>query len=160
MTTAFQVNAFQNNAFQVNGGGLSPGGQFDQGVRSHRFNINRGATLGLETVRIAPQLTISAAGSYGLGPDTSVVLVNVADFVTIFLPEAAAWQQMAFDQFPNAFDGGILVKDIGGHAAAFNISVISIGTETIDTGLTYTLSTNFAKATFIPLNDGSGWAVI
>jgi hypothetical protein len=92
-------------------------------------------------------------------PGTSVVLVNVAGLVTVNLPDVTKWLAEFAYQPANAFERLILVKDLGGHAASFNITIDGFGSQTIDGSLTTVISTNGAFVRLYPLNSGAGWFI-
>jgi len=104
-------------------------------------------------------LAITAAGVYTLDPSTSLVTVNVAGSISVILPSAvtpasAQAQPGLFVQNP------ITIVDIGGHAAAFPITIFPKGTDNI-IGLTFVnLSVNFGGYTLKPSSILRGWNII
>ena len=90
----------------------------------------------------------------------NVVLINQAQFMTVQLPPVARWLQQPQPNGTNPFDGSIMVKDLGGNAGSFSISVFPTACETIDGQGLATLLQNFASMRLCPLNDLSGWVSI
>ncbi len=132
---------------------LDQGGNLSQIVR-----VYRGPTLGWEMVYVKPPRNVVAAGAVTLSPGDSMVFVNVAGLVTINLPLVSAWLRENYDSPHNAFEGAIWIKDLGGHAAAFNITVTPFGADTIDgQAISYTIVQNHQLLRLYPLTDLTGW---
>lgn len=123
-----------------------------------RVNVNLGPSLGWTTVFVKPELNVTAAGSTTLSAGDSIVLVNVAGLVTILLPDVSKWVQENFYRPSTGFERAVWIKDVGGHAAAFNITITPFGAQTID-GLAqnFTIVQNRQILRLYPLNDRSGW---
>jgi len=132
----------------------------DQGGTSfQKARVYLGPSLGWKEVLVNPSQTITASGTTNLGSGASLVLVNVSGLVTVVLPDVVTWLRETAWLPATGFARGITIKDLGGHAAAFNITVDGFGTQTIDGSLTSVMSTNFAALRLFPLNDGSGWFI-
>lgn len=106
---------------------LDQSGNLQQWIR-----VYRGPSLGWSMVQVKPPRNVTAAGTTILTAGDSIVYVNVAGLVTIQLPLVATWLKENANQPANAYEGAIWVKDLGGNAAAFNITVSPFGTDTID----------------------------
>jgi hypothetical protein len=124
-----------------------------------RQNTYLGPTLGWQPLRIKPEMYITAGGSYTLGPDNGVVLVNVPAAVTLTLPDVSVWSNEPFGQPITAFERTIWVKDIGGYAGSFHITVQAFAGQKIDTAVAQIISTFFGVLRLYPLVDGSGWFI-
>lgn len=121
--------------------------------------VYRGPSLGWQMVMVKPSQDVTDAGTTTLGPGASLVLVNCLGLVTILLPDVSSWVQENFSRPNDAFEGAILIKDLGGHAAAFNITVTPFGTQKIDNlAQSFTIMQNRQLLRLYPLNDLSGWA--
>lgn len=128
------------------------------GLNFQRTRVYRGPSLGWSDVFVGPSQDVTAAGTTTLGAGASVVLVNVAGLVTIQLPDVASWIQENFSRPNNSFQGAIWIKDLGGHAAAFNITVTPFGSQKIDNlAQSFTILQNRQLLRLYPLNDSSGW---
>lgn len=129
------------------------------GFAYQRTRVYLGPSLGWVTYQVRPAQTVIAGGATSLGPGASLVLVNVAATVTIILPDVTAWLKEVGAQPATAFDRSIWIKDLGGNAAAFNITVAPFGSQTIDTLSSFTMISNHAMIRLYPLNDLTGWFV-
>lgn len=136
-----------------------PQADLDQSGNTAQWGrVYRGPTLGWELVQIKPSRVITAAGTYTLATGDSVVLVDVAGLVTINLPSVTSWLRESFDRPHDAFEGAIWIKDLGGNAAAFNISVVPSPPDTIDKlGPSFTILQNRQLLRLYPLSDLTGW---
>lgn len=120
-----------------------------------------GPTLGWAMAYINPARFITSAGSTQLILGDSVVFVNVAALVTILLPDAVQWlQQFPMKSAIATFGEYLYIKDYGGNAAAFNITVTPFGTQKIDNLAGLTIGQNRQSIRLYPLADASGWASI
>lgn len=97
-----------------------------------------------------PTRTVTANAT--VGTNDSVILVNSMTPVTISLPDLSSWTTGFFAR-------SVWVKDIGGNAAAANITIAPFGSQTIDTLSSLMLVSNHAIARLYPLSDLSGWYV-
>lgn len=122
-----------------------------------KARVYLGPSLGWVETQIKPAQLVTTAGATQLTAGASVVLVNVAAAVSIVLPDVAAWLKEQAYQPATAFDRGIWIKDLGGNAASFNITVVPATGQTIDTLASYALIANHAIGRFYPLTDLSGW---
>jgi hypothetical protein len=86
-----------------------------------------------------------------------VALVSAANPVNVFLPDVRAWMREPFYQVYSPFERAIWVKDIGGLASMFTITIIPFGTQTIDGLPTLSIVMNRAIARLYPRTDLTGW---
>lgn len=129
------------------------GGDYVQWMR-----VWRGPSLGWSMVQIKPPQSITAAGTTTLTAGSSIVLVNVAGLVTVNLPDVSKWLQESANQPSNAFEGAIWIKDFGGNAAAFNITVHPFTAQKIDNlAQDFVIVQNRQLLRLYPLNDLTGW---
>jgi hypothetical protein len=128
------------------------------GTPFQRTNVNLGPSLGWVQVQIQPQQVITAGGSYSLTSGTGIVLVNVAAMVTLNLPDVRKWMQESAYLPATGFERAIWIKDLGGNAATFNITVVPFMSQAID-GLAqlFTIVQNRQLLRLYPLADLSGW---
>jgi len=130
------------------------------GNPEHRVRAYLGPSLGWKEVFAKPQQFITAAGTTTLAPGSGLVLVNVAGSVTINLPDVIAWVNEVATQPATAFERAIVIKDLGGNAGTFPITVVPFGTQRIDsvTG-NFSIGVRGQAIDLIPLDDLSGWTV-
>lgn len=162
MATAFQPNAFQNNAFQITVVTVVTPvpidlTQLDKGLIFQALQVYLGPTLGWRDTVVNPAKNVS--GSYVVGPGDDIILVNSAIPCTISLPDIVAWMKEPHYQPYNSIERCIWIKDIGGQAAANNITINPFGTQKIDLLTSYVIISNHANARLYPMNDLSGWYV-
>jgi hypothetical protein len=120
--------------------------------------VDLGPSLGGVSTLIGPQTKVVSAGTFTIVPGTSTVLVNAAGPVTLLLPSASAWVLEPAYQPATAFDRSLWIKDYGGNAAAFHITITPNGTDVIDNATgNIQLITNFQVRHLIPLLDLTGW---
>jgi hypothetical protein len=131
----------------------------DQGGFPQRQNIYLGPTLGWVPLRVKPERYIVGGGNYTLGPDDGVVLVNTPAAVTLALPDVSQWMNEPFGQPLTAFERAVWVKDIGGYAGSFHITVNAFPGQKIDTANSAVIKTFFGVLRLYPLADLSGWFV-
>lgn len=105
----------------------------DQGGQPYQSTkVYLGPSLGWVMAQIRPETNITAAGTTTLTPGAGLVLVNVAGLVTVNLPDVTKWvNEFAYSPV-TAFERAIWIKDLGGNAAAFNITVQPFGAQSID----------------------------
>jgi|SRR6516162_6942731 hypothetical protein len=128
------------------------------GITYQRIRIWMGPSLGWFDQQVHPELLIVAAGTYNLSDNTSVVLVNVGGSVTLNLPNVVAWQREPVYRPMTAVERSIWIKDLGGNAAAFPISVVPFPGQFIDMiSGTFTIVQNRASFRLYPLSDLTGW---
>jgi hypothetical protein len=117
-----------------------------------------GPTLGWAMVSVYPSQFITTSGTTTLMTGASVVLVIVAGLVTINLPDVTKWVQESFYMTMTGFERAIRIKDFGGNAASFNITVVPFGTQTIDLlAQSFVMNQNHQMLRLYPMNDLSGW---
>lgn len=104
---------------------------------------------------------ITVAGTYTLGPDTSLVRVNVAGAVTIILPSALD-PGVPAGVLPGLYAKQVLsIIDIGGFAGAHPITLQpASGAENIMGQPSIKLQTNYGGYTLKPSNSQAGWTSI
>jgi len=116
-----------------------------------------GPSLGWVLTRVKPQVAVTSA-SYTVQPGDSILLVNRAGVVTILLPSVARWVKETAYNPSVGFERAIFIKDYGGNAATFNITVTPNGADTIDAlAMSFTIVQNRQLLRLYPLNDLSGW---
>lgn len=109
-------------------------------------------------VRVKPETLITSAGSYTVQPGDSILLVNVAGLVTTMLPSVARWVKENYYNPSTGFERALYIKDYGGNANAFNITVTPNGTDKIDNfSASFTIVQNRQLLRLYPLNDLTGW---
>ena len=120
----------------------------------------QGPSLGWVEVQVKPSRTINVGGSYQVFPGDGVIFVNVAAAVTLVLPDVKLWVNEFAYQPATAFERAIWIKDLGGNAATFPITIQTPVGQSID-AITppYTISVSRQLARLYPLNDLSGWWV-
>lgn len=135
---------------------LDQGGTDRQWVRAYM-----GPSVGYIWVPNQNKLLITATGTYLIDPSTSLVQVNVAAVVTLTLPSLAAPTGGAQAQ-PNLFAGNpIVIEDLGGNAAAFNITIQRNNANDSIMGLaSITIGTNFGAYTLLPNLTTRRWTSI
>ena len=132
---------------------LDQGGSAWQGLM-----VYLGPSLGWVKTRVKPEFNITTSDTFTLSSDCGVVLVNVAGLVTINLPDVRQWvQEFAYNP-STAFERAIWIKDLGGNALLFNITVNPFGTQAIDALVApFTIIQNRQLLRLYPLGDLSGW---
>ena len=130
--------------------------QSGQGFQSVVLDL--GPTLGKVQTRVQPQRSITVAGTTTLDPGDSIALINIAGLVTINLPDVSLWVKQPHYAPATGFERALWVKDLGGNAVAFNITVHPFGVQTIDNlAIDYTIVQARQLLRLYPLNDLSGW---
>jgi hypothetical protein len=128
------------------------------GTSFQRVRVYSGPTLGWMDVYDKPSQVVTLAGTTTLIGPVGTVLVNVAGAVTLNLPMVASYIQQSFGMPAVPFERLITVKDIGGNANTFHITIVPNGTDKIDgVNANSIIATNFGVTRFYPLNDMSGW---
>jgi len=135
---------------------LDQGGTARQWVRTYL-----GPSIGWADLPSTNPFPITAAGTYVLSPDTSLVTVNVAGAVTITLPPAtnplvpAGVQPQRFVPVP------ITIVDIGGHAQANPITIQRNNASENIMGLaSIQITVNYGGYTLNPSSAQQGWTSI
>jgi hypothetical protein len=102
-------------------------------------------------------LPVTAAGTYNLSPDVTLVTVSVAGAVTIVLPSAIQPTQGAVQ--PGLMGNiPITVVDIGGFAQAHPVTITPFsGSENIMGLASISLSVNYGGYTLAPNSTLKGW---
>lgn len=136
---------------------------FDQGGTARQWvRTYQGPTIGWTYLPgLNPLPIITAAGTYVLQPDTTLVQVNCAGAVIIVLPSAiepvipAGVQPALFAKKP------VTIVDIGGFANAHNITINPASIAENIMGLTtIAITTNYGAFTLNPSNAQKGWTNI
>lgn len=105
-----------------------------------------------------PVTTITAAGTYILTPDITLVEVNVAGAVIIMLPTAIHPSVPAVTQPALFADKPITIVDIGGFATANPITIKpASGAENILNLTQIQITANYGGFTLNPSNAQKGW---
>jgi hypothetical protein len=133
---------------------------FDQSntYAGHRIRTYLGPSLGWVEVQVRPPRTISVAGTFPILPGDSVIHVNVPGLVTLLLPSVLVWVPEAGYQPATGFERAIWIKDLGGNAAAFPITVTPFGIQTIDLQSSLQILQARQLVRLYPLPDNiSGW---
>lgn len=127
----------------------------DQGGTARQWQkVNLGPTVGWLLFQISNVLNVVLAGITNVSVGTTLVTVNVNGAVTIQLPSA-----IASGGIPTTFLGlPITVVDIGGFAAANNITILPFGTETIMGLASIQIATNYGAFTLTPNTVSGGWS--
>lgn len=132
---------------------LDQSGQYFQSTK-----VYLGPSLGWRMVQVQPTRTITAAGTTTLDAGDSVVFVNVAGAVTVNLPDVRLWMGQNYSRPMTGFERAIWVKDLGGNAAANNITVHPFTGQKIDNLLSdFVIVQNRQLLRLYPLNDLTGW---
>lgn len=118
-----------------------------------------GPSLGWGEVQVRPTRTISAGGTFSIVGGDQVILVNVAATVNVQLPDVRLWVQETANQPATGFERSIWVKDLGGNAASFNITITPFGTQKIDLQSSFVMNAARQFVRLYPLNDLTGWYV-
>lgn len=119
-----------------------------------------GPTLGWKDEFVLPQVTITSGGVTVVPPGVALLLIDVAATVTLNLPSALVVLQQTSYAPANGIERSIWIKDFGGNAAAFNITVNPSGAEKFDKTLTQLIiGQNRQLVRLYPLGDGTGWFV-
>jgi len=121
------------------------------GFTYQKQNVYLGPTLGWQPLRNKPERYITGGGSYTITPDDGVLLVNTPAAVTVNLPDVRQWMNESFGQPVTAFERTIWVKDIGGYARSFHITVNAFAGQTIDTASSAVINTFFGVLRLYPL---------
>lgn len=130
--------------------------QSGQGYQQVRVYL--GPSLGWVIVRVKPQRSVTAVGTTTLDAGDSLVLVNIAGLVTINLPQVSKWVKEVQYMPSTGFERAVWVKDFGGNAAAFNITIHPFAGDKIDNlAQDFTIVQNRQLLRLYPLNDLTGW---
>lgn len=135
----------------------------DQGGTSRQWNrIYMGPSVGwVYQPGLNPLPTITAAGTYTLGLETTLVQVNCTGLVTIVLPTALNSSVPAGVQPSFYAKRPVTIVDIGGHAGAFSITIQPASVaETIMNLASIQITVNYGAFTLNPSNEQAGWTSI
>lgn len=128
------------------------------GTGYHRSKVYLGPTLGWVDSPLIPARTITVTST--VDPGDSVVLVDVAAIVTVNLPDVVEWVKQSFGRPATGYERALWIKDLGGNATAFNITVHPFGGQLIDkSAANVVMNTNFQMIRLYPLFDLSGWYI-
>jgi hypothetical protein len=125
-----------------------------------RTKIYLGPSLGWVEGYINPARFITAGGPTDLVNGDCVIFVNIAATVTLNLPDI----NQVLKQFPQrsqigTFGEYYFIKDFGGNAAAFNITIHPFAGQKIDGLATdFIIGQNRQLLRLYPLADATGWA--
>jgi len=133
---------------------LDKSGNNFQGMR-----VYLGPSLGWVQTRIKPEFFVTAGGTYNLTTDCGVVMVNVAASTTFILPDVRFWVSEFAYQPATAFERAIWIKDLGGNATLFPITVNPFPGQLIDLLAGFQIINNHQLLRLYPLADLSGWFV-
>ena len=132
---------------------LDQGGTYRQFVR--RF---LGPSVGWVWTPEDNVLPVTTAGTTTLLQGTTLVQVNVNGAVTVQLPSAKASVTAPAGALPGTFLAlPITVVDIGGFAAAHNITIRPFGTETIMSLSSIAITAAYGGFTLTPNITSGGW---
>jgi hypothetical protein len=132
---------------------------YDQGGTSRQWiRTFMGPTIGWVDLPGTNPFDITAAGTYTLQPDTTLVRVNVNGTVTINLPTALDPTVPAVGIAGPYAKSTLTIIDIGGFAAANPITLNpASGAENIMGLASISISTNYGGFTLKPSNAQKGW---
>jgi hypothetical protein len=100
--------------------------------QGQKVRVYNGPSLGWVETQVKPARTITVAGTFAVLPGDSIILVNVAGSVTLTLPDVIAWCRSPGYEPASGFERAIWVKDLGGNAGAFPITITPFGSQSID----------------------------
>jgi hypothetical protein len=124
---------------------LDQGGTFRTYLRQYL-----GPSIGWVQLPLQSILPISAAGTYTLLPGVTFVPVNVAGLVTINLPSSRL-PSVSGGVLPGLFSNSpITIADVGGNAAAFNITINPAAADSVMGLSTIAIITNYGEFTLSP----------
>jgi hypothetical protein len=124
----------------------------------HKVRTWLGPSLGWVDTQVKPSRRINIAGSYQVFPGDGVIFVNVPGSVTLSLPDVRLWVSEPAYQPATAFERVLVVKDLGGNAAANPIIVQPFAGQAIDqSGAPVQVNTNHGFMRLYPLVDLTGW---
>lgn len=132
---------------------LDMGGTSRQWVRTYM-----GPSVGWVNLPGRNPFSITAAGTYTISPDTSLVEVNVAGAVTIILPTAID-PKVPAGALPGLYaKTAITIVDIGGFAGANNITIEPASVaENIMSEASIQITSPYGAYTLEPSNTQKGW---
>jgi hypothetical protein len=130
------------------------------GAYAQKQKVWFGPTLGWLDEFGLPSVTIISGGVTAVPAGVALLLVDVAATVTLNLPSALVVLQQTAYQPANGIERSIWIKDFGGNAAAFNITINPFGAEKFDKTLTQlVMGQNRQLVRLYPLGDGTGWFI-
>jgi hypothetical protein len=83
--------------------------------------------------------------------------VNVAGLVTVQLPDVTLWIREPGSQPTTGLERAIFIKDIGGNAGAFPITVLPFGSQAIDLLPQLVIVQNRQIVRLYPFTEITGW---
>lgn len=107
-----------------------------------------GPSLGWIMLQVSSIVNVIAGGTTQVPAGTTLVTVNVAAAVTLQLPSSIP--------ILGNVTTPLTIVDVGGFAAANNITILPFGTERIMGLASLTISSNFAGFNLLPVS-GGGW---
>jgi microcystin-dependent protein len=135
----------------------------DQDRSGRGFQQSRiwlGPSLGWTMEAIQASTKIMVAGPYTVQPGDSLLLVDVPGVVSISLPDVRDWVAQTANQPATGFNRSIVVKDLGGNATNFNITIIPFAGQAIDKTVgSILINQSFGLIELIPLIDLTGWII-
>ena len=134
----------------------------DRGGFSRRFALERmGPSVGLVPLPTRSSMLITVGGSYFVDLSTTHVAVNVAAAVSITLPSLLDPNVPAIAVPGGYVKATVRIEDIGGHAQAFPITVLTASLSEFIAGATSTtINTNFGSLFLDPNSPTANWIVI
>jgi hypothetical protein len=132
---------------------------FDQSGTNpgQRVRIYNGPSLGWVETQVRPPRTITSVSTFPILPGDSVIHVNVAGAVTLLLPSVIVWVTENAYQPAVGFERSIWIKDLGGFAATFPITITPFAGQFIDLQASFQLIENRQMLRLYYLPDLSGW---
>lgn len=133
---------------------LDKGGNYLQ-----RTKVYNGPSLGWAEAWIKPSTLITTGISYTVVLGDYSLLINVAAAFQVFLPDLNLWlTQFRTKAAQTTLEEALYIKDFGGNAATFNITVTPFGTQRIDNlAQNFTIGQNRQLLRLYPIADASGW---
>jgi hypothetical protein len=130
------------------------------GAGWHKVRTWLGPSLGWVDTQVKPSRYVNVAGSYQVLAGDGIIFVNASGLVTLQLPDVRLWVTEPACQPATAFERAIWIKDLGGNATAFPITIQPFTGQSIDMlGTPYTISVNRQLARLWPLINLTGWWV-
>jgi hypothetical protein len=119
-----------------------------------------GPSVGMAMLPLQNVLAITAAGTFTLTPDVTLVQVNVAGAVTIILPRAA-YPPVPAIAVPGLYSGvPVVVVDVGGNAGAHPITIQPAAGETIMGLASIQITAAYGGYTLTPNSAAHTWNAI
>lgn len=130
-----------------------------------RTRVWLGPSVGWKEIVVNPPREVTSAGTLTVQSGDCQIFVNVNDSVTVQLPMVSVWVGATFAQVFNnpltGFERSLFIKDLGGFASAFPITINPHPGERIDKLDPMVTTFRIVQARQLirlyPLNDLSGW---